>query len=246
MRGTLVAAAIPVLLALQSCTDTPKSPVLSAFPNEPTAPLAANTVPPSLSVLPSVRALAFGEILEGQSKSVLLSLQQERAQAALDLSVVHYEPDRVEVALERRGTDEFACAVRVRAAGPPGPFFSDVILRSNLSSAHDVHLPISGIVVGDARAMPWQIELGRVRQGERVRRRVLLTPRNNTRITSVETDLPDLVLETDLSAIPAKLYAVYTNQGRVGDISGAVRIHFNTGGVTSLAVSGEALPPTDE
>jgi hypothetical protein len=137
---------------------------------------------------------------------------------------------------EKRNTNDVAYVVtaRLRADAPVGKWYTDIWLQTNNPATPRVRVPVNVEIESALSVSPAVVDLGQVKVGSQVERKVIVRGVAPFQITNVKGADQDLVVrETTTGNRPVHVLSVTLKPGAAGDVRRQLKI------ITDLKTEGE-------
>jgi len=140
----------------------------------------------------------------------------------------------------------YRLTVKLGEEAPPGTLADHLILKTNDRTSDAVPLRVEGTIVSPISVTPSTLFLGRMKPGEKVSKQLVVRSKQPIRISKVDCEPCNGVLEADLSRAgnPATVHVIpitYTAGEELGQIVANIRIHTDAPSVNESPLLARAV-----
>jgi hypothetical protein len=175
----------------------------------------------------SPEALNFGQSRRGSAPSVSVTVTFVGNQ--WDITGVQRESSYVQTSLKeiRRDSGEvsYQLTATLRPDTPVGKWYSDLWLRTNQSSVASIRVPLTVEIESALSVSPSTVQLGQVKPGSSVERKVIVRGTQPFKILRVEgTDQDLTVTDSTADSKPVHVLTVTLKSNKVGEVDRKLRV----------------------
>jgi hypothetical protein len=200
----------------------------------------------------SPESFAFGRTQHGLSPSAHVSIAL-RGNSDWQILESRCDSNYVQTSVKEAGNDSgdarYEVTATLRPETPVGKWYTDVWLTTNDSNVPRVRIPLTVEIEPALRVNPHLADLGRVRVGDEVERKIIIRGATPFRITDVKgADGPLSVKDNAPGSKPVHVVTIKFKPAKVGQLNRSVRIStdMKDEGEVELRIKGQGAPASDQ